>query len=254
MKTDRGEGDYDVTSTVHSDTYPEIDPTKVNLDGKAIFITGGSRGIGRAMVLSFAKAGASHIAVGARSEMSQLARDIQAAATSAGRQSPKFLPVKLDVANKDSVQQAANEVEKAFGKLDVLVNNAGILGNPKLITESRPDEWWQVFDINLRGPYLIVRAFLPLLLKGETRYVVNVASVGALIAGPTLSAYQTAKMALLKFSQFIDVEYASQGVVSFCIHPGNCLTDIVGGLEIAEDLKFGMNILVFNACDGMGNG
>ena len=247
-------GDYDVTTVVHSDTYPEIDPTKVNLSGKAVFITGGSRGIGRAMVLSFAKAGASHIAVGARSGMSQLAKDIEAAASSAGREPPTFLPIKLDVANGDSVQQAANEVDKVFGKLDVLVNNAGILGNPKLITESSPDEWWQVFDINLRGPYLIARAFLPLLLKGETKYVVNVASVGALIAGPTLSAYQTAKMALVKFSQFIDVEYASQGIVSFCIHPGNCLTDIVGGFDIAEDLKPGMAIFIFTLWKGMGKG
>ena len=193
------------------------------------------------MALSFAKAGASYIAVGARSDMSQLAKDVEAAAVSANRSAPKFLPIKLDVANEQSVEKAAAELEKEFGKLNILVNNAGILGQFGLIAESNPQEWWEVLDINVRGPYLVARAFIPVLLKGDEKYIINVTSVGAHLVNPALSAYQVSKIGLLRLSQLMNVEYALQGVVSFCIHPGNSPTDIMGGPEgVADHLKPGM--------------
>lgn len=193
------------------------------------------------MALSFAKAGASYIAVGARSNMSQLSKDVEAAAVSVNRSAPQFLPINLDVTNEQSVQEAAAEIEKVFRKLDILVNNAGILGKFGLIAESNPEEWWQVLDVNVRGPYLVTRAFLPVLLKGEEKTIVNVTSVGAHLANPALSAYQVSKLGLLRLSQLINAEYAPQGVVSFCIHPGNCPTDIMGGPEgLPDHLKPGM--------------
>lgn len=193
------------------------------------------------MALSFAKAGASYIAVGARSDMSQLAKDIEAAAVSANRRNPKFLPIKLDVTDELSIEKAAAEVDKEFGKLDILVNNAGILGRFGLIAESKPEEWWEVLNVNVRGPYLVTRAFIPVLLKGEEKYIINVTSVGAHLANPALSAYQVSKLGLLRLTQLINVEYIEQGVVSFCIHPGNSPTDIMGGPEgLADHLKPGM--------------
>ena len=231
-------GDYDVTVAVHSDTYPAIDPTKANLTGKAVFVTGGSRGLGRAMVLSFARAGASYIAVGARSDLSRVAKDAEAAALLAGRAAPKFLPINLDIADATSVEDAAAAVENAFGRCDIIVNNAGVIGDFALIGDSNPDAWWRVLEVNLRGPYLISRAFLPLLLKTGDAYVVNISSVGAHLVSPTLSAYQTSKLAVLRFSQFLNTEYAGKGVTSFAIHPGNIPTDMVGGPEgVPDNLK-----------------
>lgn len=125
---------------VHNDTYPAIDPLKVDLHRVAVFITGGSRGLGRAMALSFAKAGASHIAVGARSSLTTLAQDILTTAASAGRSAPQFLPFQMDVTSLSSVAEAAAEVEKAFGKLHILINNAGILGQYGLVADSEPRE------------------------------------------------------------------------------------------------------------------
>ncbi|KAI4289517.1 MAG: hypothetical protein L6R35_001213 [Caloplaca aegaea] len=231
-----GPGDYEVTSVIHNDTYPEIDPTKVDFSGKTIFITGGSKGLGRSMALSFAKAGASNIAIGARSDMSQLTKDIEAVAMSAGRSAPRILPIKLDVTDEKGVGEAASVTDKEFGKLDVLVNNAGILGRFGLVADSNPEEWWDVLDVNVRGPYLVTRAFLPLLLKGgENRFIINVTSVGAHLVNPALSAYQVSKLGLLRFSQLINAEYSPQGIVSLCIHPGNCLTDIMGPPEALPD-------------------
>jgi len=234
-------GDYDVTSIVHNDTYPAIDPRKANLSGKSVFIAGASKGIGAAMAISFARGGASHIGLGARSDMSALVPTILSAAKEAGRSPPQVLAVKLDVADRKSCDDAAEEVGKAFGgRCDVVIMNAGILKAMQPVADTDPDEWWDLMTVNLKGPYLISRAFLPLLLKSETKTLITVTSVGALLRSPTGSAYQTSKLAALRLSEFVDVEYRDQGIVSFGIHPGNIPTDIVGGKDnLPEQLKHG---------------
>lgn len=217
---------------VHSDTYPEIDSHNVDLTGTAVFITGGSRGLGRAMALSFARAGASHIALGARSDLAAVAQDISAAAASAQRSPPEFLPVQMDVTDESGVSAAATQVEETFGKLNVLINNAGVLGKYGLIADSDPQQWMHVLNVNLNGPYLVTRAFVPLLLKSSgSRYIINVTSGGAHLTNPTLSAYQVSKNALLKLSTLSNAEYASKGIATIAIHPGNSPTDIMGGPE-----------------------
>ncbi|KAL3461907.1 hypothetical protein BJX64DRAFT_288863 [Aspergillus heterothallicus] len=228
-----GPGDYDVTRTIHNDTYPAINPSHLNLNGKSVLLTGGSRGIGRAMALSFAKGGASSIAVGARSDLSQLEADLYAAAESAGRARPRFLPLKLDITDESSVAESASKIEETFGKLDILINNAGVLGEYGLIGDSDTKGWWDVFDVNIRGAYLVTKAMIPLLLKGDSRgrYVVSITSVAAHLYNPTLSAYEISKLGLWKFSQLVNVEYAGQGITSFAVHPGNVPTEIIGGKE-----------------------
>jgi len=114
---------------IHNDIYPAISPTAFTLTNKTVFITGRSKGIGRSMALSYALAGATHIAVGARSPLSQLATDIEAAAKSANRSTPTFLPIQLDVTDPNSVSSAASIVHEKFGKIDILINNAGIIGS-----------------------------------------------------------------------------------------------------------------------------
>lgn len=234
-----GPGDYDVTTTVHSDSYSAIDPTKVDFTGKSVFITGGSKGLGHAMVLSFAKAGASNIAAAARSDMSQVAKDVEAAALSAGRSPPRFLGLRLDVTNQAEVEDAAKAVEREFGGCDVVVNNAGIMMALEPLADSDPEIWWKVYDVNVRGAYLVSRAFLPLLLKSGGdggKYMIQVSSVGAHLLTPTGSAYQASKLTQLRMSQFIDAENADKGVISFSIHPGNSPTDIMGGKENLPDI------------------
>lgn len=88
-------------------------------------------------------------------------------------------------------------------------------------------------------PYLVARAFLPLLLKGGDKQMVNVSSVGAHLLNPGLSSYQPSKLALLRFTEFLCVEYGDKGLVAFCIHPGNVPTDIIKGPdgELPEHLK-----------------
>lgn len=230
-------GDYDVTSVVHSDSYPAIDPRQFDFSGKAVFITGGSRGLGRAMVLSFVRAGASFVAAGARSDMSQLAKDVAATAESANLKPPKFLPVNVDVADPESVEDAAALIESEFGRIDIVINNAGLLGSHGGIAATDPEEWWNIMSVNLRGPYLVARSFLPMLAKSPNPYIIQVTSVAAHLLNPTLTAYQTSKASLLRFTQLIHAEYGKQGVTAFAIHPGNCPTNMMGGPEGLHDFE-----------------
>ena len=226
-----------MTKTVHSDTYAAIDPAKINHTGHAVFITGGSRGIGKAIALSFAKAGASFIAVTGRKPPVALVSELEAAAKAAGRSVPHVLPIALEVTDQLAVKEAAALVEKEFGRIDVVVNNAGMFGGGPKIADSDPEEWWQIMDVNLRGPFLVAKYFVPLLLKSSdgVRTIVNVSSVGAHLTNAGRSSYQTSKLSLIRLMEHVTNEYRDDGLVAFSVHPGNIPTDIIGGLEGLPD-------------------
>ncbi|KAK5101057.1 hypothetical protein LTS08_004663 [Lithohypha guttulata] len=225
-----GPGDYDCTKTVHNDTYPEIDSAVANLSGKAVLIVGGSKGIGKGIGVSFAKAGVSHLAVTGRSFPDGFEKVFIHAAEAAGKTAPKVHLIKLEVTKLESVQEAREIVEKDIGRLDVLVNSAGILPEVKPLIDTDPEVWWSTFDVNLKGVYYACRTFIPLLLKSTEglKTIVNLASVGAVIVSPGGNSYQVSKAAVLRLSEFIAVEYAEQGLICTAINPGNVLTDIFG--------------------------
>lgn len=137
------------TPTHHHDTYPLISPLQSSLPpGFKVFITGASKGIGRATALAYAKAGASAIGLGARSNLSDVEKEIAKVARDAGRKDvPRILSVNLDVQDQHSVEKAAKEVERQWGSVDVLVNNAGYLSRFEPIGESDPVEWWKTWEI-----------------------------------------------------------------------------------------------------------
>lgn len=134
--------------TIHQDSYRAIDSaTKSNLTGRNVFITGASKGIGRAIAIAYAKAGAAAIGLGARSEVLDLEEELREAAKKAGKSEPKVLTVKLDVEDRAMVESAAKKVEADFTRLDILVNNAGSLEPAVRIADSDPDEWWKTWTV-----------------------------------------------------------------------------------------------------------
>jgi NAD(P)-dependent dehydrogenase (short-subunit alcohol dehydrogenase family) len=141
----------------------------------------------------------------------------------------------LDITSQQSTEEAAKLVEKEFGKLDILINNAGVIGGMNLIADTDPEVWWHTWNVNVRGPYLVTRAFLPLMLKGGDKTIISTSSVGAHLTSRTLSDYQPSKLAVLRFTQFVSEEYKDTGVWAFCIHPGNIPTDMMGGPEGVPD-------------------
>lgn len=216
------------TETSHNDTYPFVDPIKSTLPpNSTVLITGASRGIGLATAISYAKAGAVKIGITARAAPPAATIDaIKAAAKSASKPEPEVLSLPLDVTSSDSITECAAKVRSSYGKLDILINNAGYLETFIPIVDSDPDEWWKTMTVNLRGPYLLCRAFIPLVLESDLKTVVNVSSIGAIRNRPGASGYQTSKSALLRVTEFADLEYAEKGLVCFAIHPGGVLTDL----------------------------
>jgi NAD(P)-dependent dehydrogenase (short-subunit alcohol dehydrogenase family) len=212
------------TSVKHADTYPAI--ASSNHQGHTVLITGASKGLGKAIVASFVKAGAANIIIAARSDLDEIEKEALAVSS----HKPQILKLKLDISSESSVNDAVAAVEQKFGKLDILVNNAGYLEEWKKIADTDPQEWWKTWEVNLKGTYLVSRGFIPLMLRGGEKTIVNVSSVGAHISRPGASGYQTSKFALLRFTEFLAVEYDEQGLITFAIHPGSVPTELALGM------------------------
>lgn len=228
------EGD-NFTRVIHGDTYDFVSPTKhAGLAGRAVFISGASKGVGRAIARSCAAAGCTALALAANAGMESIRADVEAAAPEATRPALRILTFTLDVCDAVEVEAAAAQTQRAFGRLDVLVNSAGCMQKGALVAESDPHGWWRTLDVNLRGTYLLTRAFLPLLLAGDggLRTVVNLSSTGAHGLLPGGSAYQLSKLAVLKFTESVMADYADRSVLCYAVHPGAVRTGLA--LNIPE--------------------
>ncbi|GAB7333011.1 hypothetical protein MBLNU13_g04705t1 [Cladosporium sp. NU13] len=225
----------DFTKTIRNDTYDFVKPEQFDLSTRSVLVTGASKGLGKDNAISFARAGVSQIAIAARSGLENVEKQMKEAAQKAGRKEPTILSLKLDVTDKQSVSDAAAKIEKDFGSLDIVINNAGYLEKWNNIADSDPDEWWRTWQVNTFGAYLVVRATIPLLLKKNDglKTVLNVSSVGAHILMPGGSAYQSGKLALIRFTEFINAEYGEQGLLSIAVHPGGVMTELSSGMPTA---------------------
>ncbi|KAL4779893.1 hypothetical protein BJX76DRAFT_339458 [Aspergillus varians] len=221
------------TSRSHHDTYPAIKPSDRDLSSKYVFITGASKGIGRETALSYASAGCAGIGIGARTDLTEVTRLISETASAAGKATPKVVAVALDVTDEKSVAAAAETVAVAFPRLDILINNAGFLEKRSKIIDSDPEEWWKTWTVNVRGPYLVTRAFLPQMIeKGGEKTVVNLSSIAAHLTSPGGSAYQTSKLAVQRWTEFLHVDHGPDGILTYGVHPGGVPTDMGKRLPI----------------------
>ncbi|CAK7219826.1 hypothetical protein SBRCBS47491_003982 [Sporothrix bragantina] len=222
-----------VTEHSHHDTYDAINPRKLDLAGKSVFLTGASRGIGPSIAVAYARAGVSFIALAARGSMDKTVEAVTKAAQEAGRSVPTMLPLKMDASDPASVQAAADATKAALnGKpLDIVVNNAAVLEPNTTVHESKPEDWWFTFEINVKGVYLVCRAMIPLLLGEEGqprggRMIVNVSSQGAILIIHGMSAYNTSKLAVCRLTEYLAYEYKEQDLTAISIHPGGVMSDM----------------------------
>lgn len=221
------------TSTIHKDTYPAISSRDgaSNHDGRAVLVTGGAAGIGRATVLSFARAGASHIAALDKADFGALEHDIEEAAKVCGKAKPTILCLVVDVLDRAALAEAATKVEKSFGKLDFLLNNAGKIEPYVPLLDSDPDSWWKTWEVNIGGVANVTRAFLPLLLRSTSglQTIINTSSLAALTLQPGGSAYQGTKLALVRWTEYLNLDYGAKGILAYCIAPGAIMTQLGSG-------------------------
>ncbi|MDI2027180.1 SDR family oxidoreductase [Saccharopolyspora sp. TS4A08] len=177
------------------------------LTGRTALVTGGGNGLGRAMSRALSAAGARVVAVGRRREVLEETLD-----GLDGRAAT------CDVSDPDSVSELAEEL--AGEEISILVNNAGIAGPVKPLLEIEPDEWDEVFDINVRGVYLMCRAFLPPMVGRGTGDVVNVASVSGKRPLLNRTPYCASKTAVIGLTTTLAGEVGPRGVTVNSLSPG----------------------------------
>jgi NAD(P)-dependent dehydrogenase (short-subunit alcohol dehydrogenase family) len=182
---------------------------------KVWFITGSSRGFGRALAEAVLEQGDQLIATARKPE--QLTDLVE-------RYGEQVRAVALDVTDTEQVKSAINATIEAFGRLDVVVNNAGN-GNIFSIEETTEEDMRAQIETNLWGVIHVTRAALPILRKQRAGHIVQFSSVGGRIGSPGLGAYQTAKLAVEGFSEVLSKEVAPLGIKVILIEPGGFRTD-----------------------------
>lgn len=191
--------------------------------GKTALVTGGGRGIGRAIALGFAAEGASVVVVSrTHSEIARVAGEIAAAG---GRGHA----VAADVTKEADVRAAIADAERAFGGVDILVNNAGTLEMDRF-EESDPADWWRKFEVHLRGAYLFTRYAVPGMLARRCGRIINMASAAGKQGFANVSAYTAAKHALVGLTRSLALEFADRGVTVNAVCPGYTDTALGDGI------------------------
>jgi NAD(P)-dependent dehydrogenase (short-subunit alcohol dehydrogenase family) len=184
-----------------------------SIEGRVALVTGGGRGIGRAIALALGRAGA-HVAVAARTipEIEEVAAEVAAM----GR---KAIFVPLDMGDRSAFERVAKEVEGALGPIGILVNNAGIHVHSPIHALEDAD-WDAILAVNLTGPVLLTRACLPQLYGHGWGRVINIASVAGKIGLKYGSAYSASKHGLIGFTRSLALEGAKKGLTANAVCPG----------------------------------
>ncbi len=184
------------------------------LERRIAIVTGSSRGIGKAIAVAFAAAGA-NVVVTARSSADLVA--VGAEIRAAGRECHA---VAADLARATEIQRIADEAVQRFGRIDLLVNNAGIIHPVVNLVDFDPKLWREVIDVNLTAPALLMQAVLPSMIANRWGKIINISSIGGRQGAKGRSAYRATKAALINLTETVAAEVKVHGIDVNCICPG----------------------------------
>ncbi|MGF1524065.1 MAG: 3-oxoacyl-[acyl-carrier-protein] reductase [Leptolyngbyaceae cyanobacterium] len=203
------------------------------LNEKVAIVTGASRGIGRSVALALAAEGAQVVVNYARS--STAADEVVAQITGAGGSA---IALQADVSEADQVEALVKTTMDKWGRVDVLVNNAGITRDT-LLLRMKPEDWQAVINLNLTGVFLCTRTVSKIMLKQRAGRIINIASVAGLMGNPGQANYSAAKAGVIGFTKTVAKELAARGITVNAVAPGFIKTDMTEDLSNTEDiLKF----------------
>jgi 3-oxoacyl-[acyl-carrier protein] reductase len=194
----------------------------MKLKDKVCLITGGGRGIGKAVAMAYAREGA-RLALCART-----GKEIEQAMAEIGKLGADGQGWTCDVSLEDSVRELVGNVEKRFGRIDVLVNNAGVMTRPAPMTELDIKKWDYTISVNLRGPFLVTQAVLPLMLKQKSGSIINVSSMIGRGAYANFTAYAASKWGLEGLTVTLAAEIRPSNIRVNSVDPGYVATKLTG--------------------------
>lgn len=199
------------------------------LQEKVVLVTGASQGLGRALAIAYAHEGAK-LVINARSE-----EKLHPIAQEAERLGAEVLAVPADVADSESVDRLVSQATDRFGRIDVLVNNAGLLGPRVKIEEFPEDEWRKVIDANLTGLFLVSKATVPHLRPGAS--IINLVSGVSVEGRPEWGAYSVSKFGVEGLTQIMAAELEDRGVRVNAVDPGGMNTEMRAAAYSVEDAE-----------------
>lgn len=204
----------------------------MDFHGQIALVTGGTRGIGKAIAESLAKQGVNVVVAG---------RNLNAAnevAASISTPGVKAIGMKLDVSDSGEVEKVFEEIRKEFNRIDILINNAGITKDG-LLMRMREEAWDSVIDINLKGVFLCSREAVKDMAKQRYGRIINITSVAAFMGNPGQANYSASKAGIVGFTKTVAREYAGRGVTVNAVAPGfieTAMTDVLPE-NIKEEMK-----------------
>ena len=213
-----------------------------DLTGKIALVTGGSRGLGRAMVLAFAKAGADVVIASRKlGACEEVAREVE----TLGR---RALPIAAHVGKWSDNDALADAAYAHFGRVDILVNNAGMSPLAPSLTETSEELFDKVIDVNFKGPFRLSALVGERMVKGEGGAIINLASSGVFKPEPNIVPYAGAKAAINAMTVALAKAFAPKVRVN-CIAPGPFLTDVSGAWRDNQAMKNSLGLKRFGEPD-----
>ena len=203
-----------------------------HLKDKVAVVTGASRGIGKAAALALASQGAKVVVNYARSSDAA-----EATVKEINKAGAEAIAVQADVSQSDEVDNLIKSTLDKFGRIDVLVNNAGITKDT-LLLRMKPEQWQAVIDLNLTGVFLCTKAVSKTMLKQRSGRIINIASVAGQMGNPGQANYSAAKAGVIGFTKTVAKELANRGVTVNAVAPGFIETDMTEDLKSDDIIKF----------------
>lgn len=203
--------------------------------GKVVLITGAAVGIGRAITLKFVEAGATVVPTDINPESLAVLKAEVAELTGA-----EPLTFQMDVTKAEQIQGVVDQVIAAYGKIDVLCNNAGVSSMVRVVDMSEAD-WDFNMNVNAKGTFLVTRAVLPHMIAKKSGKIINTASMAAKIGAPLLAHYSASKFAVVGFTQALAKEVAQYGITVNAVCPGFVLTSMQDREVVWEGQLRGMS-------------
>ena len=202
----------------------------MRLKDHVCIITGGGSGIGRGAALTMAEEGATIVIIGRTASKLESVKDEVAAVGGTA------VSYALDVANYDAVEQMIGDVLDKFGRIDVLVNNAGHSSHHRRILNTSPEEMRSVIDSNLIGTFFCTKAVVPTMLAAKSGTIINISSLAAVTPGPFSGfAYGAAKAGVINFTEFLNADLRNTGIRASVVVPGEVATPILDKRPVPPD-------------------